>query len=113
MWVRARAFRPKLAPYSVLGFFGSLGMAIKAMDPTADRRHLTKITTRLGRTVKSVRNISANLLRPTELVALGRAMMDEAELQGRFSRRAASLYRDGALTMFMAYCPLRPAWSVS
>jgi hypothetical protein len=98
----------QLAPYTVCGIFASLGMAIKAMDPTADRRHLNQIIARLGRTAKSVRDISGNLLRPTELKAIGVAMMDEAEKQSRLSWRRASLYRDGLLTMFMALCPLRP-----
>jgi integrase len=98
----------QLAPYTVRGIYSSLGMAVRAMDPSADRRILNQIAARLARTARSVRNISGNLLTPQELVAIGVAMMEEAESNVRHSWRRASIYRDGLLIMFMALCPLRP-----
>ena len=98
----------QLAPYTVLGIFASLNMAFAAMDPTADRSLLNKLISRLARSAKSVRDIGSNLLSPKELETIGRSMMEEAEKQTCRSRRRASLYRDGLLTMFLALCPLRP-----
>jgi integrase len=102
-----RELSTQLAPFTVRGIFSALVMAFKAMDPTADRSLLNEIDSRLAQTAKSVRNIAGNLLSPKDLVALGVAMMVEAEAQTRCSWRRASLYRDGLLTMFFALCPLR------
>jgi integrase len=98
----------QLAPCTVRIIFSALVMAFKAMAPKADRSSLNKIVSRLSQTANSVRDITGNLLSPKELVAIGIAMMDEAETQTRYADRRASLYRDGLLTMFMALCPLRP-----
>jgi len=100
--------RGQLAPYTVLGIFASLSKAFRAMDPTADRGLLNRIVARLSKTVRSVRDISGNLLPPWQLVAIGTDMMDEAETQTRHCWKRASLYRDGLLIMFMSLCPLRP-----
>jgi integrase len=69
---------------------------------------LKTIVSRLARTVRSVRDIAGNLIRPRDLIAIGVAMMDEAERSTEPSWRSARLYCDGLLIMFMALCPLRP-----
>lgn len=103
-----RQLSAQLAPFTVLGIFSSLSMAVEAMDPKADRGALNHIRSRLAQAVRSVRDIAGNLLSPKELVTLGTSMMDEAEQRSQSSWRRASLYRDGLLIMFMALCPLRP-----
>ena len=67
-----------LAPYTVLGIFRNLAMAVRAMDPKADRTVVNKIVTRLAYGAKSVRDIKGNLVPLRELLAIGISMMDEA-----------------------------------
>lgn len=98
----------QLAPVTVLGIFASLNMAVKAMDPAADRTVLKTIISRLSRTAKSTRDIASNLVTPQKLMAIAISMMDKAEQQTHRSWRRASLYRNGLLIMFMTLCPLRP-----
>jgi integrase len=97
-----------LAPYTVLGIFRNLAMAVRAMDPKADRTVVNKIVTRLAYGAKSVRDIKGNLVPPRELLAIGISMMDEADAIPNLTWRSASLHRDGLLVTFMALCPLRP-----
>lgn len=68
-----------LAPYTVLGIFTSLNLAVKALDPDADRAVLNQIVSRLSQTATSVRDVGGNLVPPPVLVELGEAMMNEAE----------------------------------
>ena len=103
-----RELSAQLASITVLGIFASLNMAIKAMDPTADRTVLKTIIARLSRTAKSTRDIGGNLVSPRFLVAIGTAMMDNAEQMDGASWERAGQYRDGLLIMFMTLCPLRP-----
>lgn len=74
-----RELAAQLAPITVLGIFASLNMAIKAMDPTADRTVLKTIIARLERTAKGTRDIAGNLVSPRTLIAIATAMMDRAE----------------------------------
>jgi integrase len=99
----------RLAPLTVRWIFASLSMAIRAMDPSADRTLLIRIVSRLSLRAKSVRDIGGNLLPPKQLVAIGQSLMDQAENSpARSGWRRASLYRDGLLMNFLALCPLRP-----
>lgn len=96
----------EVASCTVWGIMQAVARAISAMDPSADLTVLYKLLGRLKRRARSVRRVEDRLLTPIELLAAARDMMDEAECR-TLGVKAAVLFRNGAIIMGEALCPLR------
>lgn len=100
----------KVAPSTVWGILQALSRAFSAMAPEADRTTFHKVLTRIKKRTRLSRQLDGRLITPTELIAVANRMMDEAETK-TLGVKAAVLYRNGAIIMGAAYCPLRrDAW---
>ena len=106
----AKELAATVAPSTVWGILQALARAFSAMAPEADRTAFHVVLTRMKRRTRLSRQLDGRLIDPVDLIAVARGMMDEAE--GRpLGVKAAVLYRNGAVIMGAACCPLRlDAW---
>ncbi len=108
---KLRAFAEHLAqtvsPYSVLANLSQVVAAVRLMDPKADLRDANRAIVRFASEVRPVRSVDDRLLSPVELISIGETMMAEADERPVHARWRAHLYRNGALIMAAALCPLR------
>jgi hypothetical protein len=96
-----------VAPYTVLAVLSQVVAAVRLMYPAADLRAPNRALVRFKSTVRPVRNVQDRLLNPVVLVAVGGAMMADAETRPAIDEPTATLFRNGALIMACALCPLR------
>lgn len=102
------ALKATVAPYTVAARIEQLGNALRAMAPDQDWRWLQRAAGRLRLSAVSVRNKPARLQSPERLVALGMALMREADAtQGEAPPVRAMAYRDGLMIAFLAHRPVR------
>jgi integrase len=96
-----------VAPFTVLALLSQVIAAVRLMYPAADLRAPNRAIARFASTVRAVRNVEDRLLDPLILIAVGEAMMAEAEAQPLIDEATATLFRNGALIMAGALFPLR------
>ena len=94
-----------VAPYTVLALLSQVVAAVRLMYPAADLRDPNRAIVRFASTVRPVRNVEDRLLDPRRLVAIGEAMMAEAEARPAIDEATATLFRNGVLIMACALCP--------
>jgi len=96
-----------VAPFTVLALLSQAIAAVRLMYPAADLGAPNRAIDRFASTVRPVRNVEDRLLDPVILIAVGEAMMAEAEAQSVIDAASATLFRDGALIIAGALFPLR------
>lgn len=108
-WIKAYYddLRPALAPKTVLKALRDFAMAIRAMAPSIDRSQLLRVLNKIERRAENTRPIAENIVAPPEILELARSMILAAEGSKVQRKNAAKSFRDGAMLMAFAYCPLR------
>jgi integrase len=107
----ARELAKHVAPSTVWGILQALSRAFSAMARETDRTAFHQILTRMKRRTRLSRDLRGRLIDPVTLVEIANTMMDEADAR-MLGAKAAVLYRNGAIIMGAAVCPLRrDAWS--
>lgn len=96
----------EVAPSTRWGILQALSRAFSAMAPETDRSNLHLILTRIKARTKLTKDFDNGLLSPNELIDVAIEMMDEADAK-RLGKKAAVLYRNSAIIMGAAVCPLR------
>ena len=100
----------EVAPSTVWGILQALSRAFSAMAPHSDRRAFHQVLGRIKQRTSLSRKLEGRLIDPPELIEVAIAMMQEADKLKR-GKKAAVLYRNGALIMGATCCPLRrDAW---
>jgi integrase len=106
----AQELAKQVAPSTVWGILQALARAFSAMAPETDRTTLHQVLTRMKRRTRLSRDLRGRLIDPVSLIAVANAMMDEADAI-KLGLKAAVMYRNGAIIMGTAVCPLRrDAW---
>jgi integrase len=106
----AQELARQVAPSTVWGILQALSRAFSAMAPETNRTTLHQILTRMKRRTRLSRDLRGRLIDPVSLMAVANAMMDEADAS-KLGVKAAVLFRNGAIIMGAAVCPLRrDAW---
>ena len=101
----------EVAPSTVWGVLQALSRAFSAMTPDTDRKNLHQVLGRIKQRTNLSRKLEGRLIEPPEIVAVAISMMAEAE-RSKPGKKAAVLYRNGALIMGATFCPLRrDAWA--
>jgi integrase/recombinase XerD len=93
------------APFSVQNEIQAVGMALQALEPTQDWKHIGRAAGRLRTRAVPVRDKRSSLRAPTEIMELGQRLMQEADSFGP-TLDAAMLYRDGFVIMLLAHRPI-------
>lgn len=93
------------SPFTVQGDIQALGMALQAVEPDEDWKHVGRAAGRLRTQAVSVRDKRSSLRAPTEIMDLGQCLMEQAEAMSS-TIEAAMQYRDGFVITLLAHRPI-------
>ncbi len=96
-----------IAPYSVLGYLKQVAAAVRLMVPSVDLHDMNMAIERFGSEVQPVRKSAKNVRNPIELIAIGKAIMADADACPERTKRIGLAFRNGAVITAATYCPLR------
>jgi integrase len=92
------------SPFTVQSDIQALGMALQAVEPGQDWKHVGRAAGRLRTRAVPVRDKRSSLRSPAELMDLAERLMEQAEAMAP-TLEAAMLYRDGFVIMLLAHRP--------
>lgn len=110
--VRIGAFvaelQARVSPWSTAMMMQGVQRMLAVIAPAEDWSWLTKAVANLKRWAKPSRDRRGHMVSPDQLYALGRSLMDQADLDAN-RYHAATMARDGLMIAVLACCPVRIA----